>query len=238
MPDQVVVLIGSDGKRATVSRSAATQASLVLRDLLDGREPTTTIRVGSSNDGSDNANITGGEGQRITEDSTDDNSPGVPAIEIPFPYFTGGLLERICAHMTYRYNYQPSNRNSNGSTTAGVMNSSNDGNKSSSPYPSFPGRNVMREIPRPMVLPLAEYLDAYDRHFIEDWDEVTTVLMVKAATLLNYEELLNLASARLAVYLSEKSVESLRAFLGVESDFSPVEEAELMKEYEKLQEYR
>ncbi|ORC90554.1 S-phase kinase-associated protein 1 [Trypanosoma theileri] len=244
MPEQLVILIGSDGKRAIVSRFVATQASLVLRDLLDGREPTTRLREGFANDVNDNTTNTNttsivSEGQRMNDNSNNGSSNNsIPAIELPFPYFTGSLLKRICAHMTYRYNHQPPNRNSSGSTAAGVVNSNNDNNKSGSNFSSYCGRNIMREIPRPMVLPLAEYLDAYDRHFIEDWDEVTTILMVKAATLLNYEELLNLASARLAVYLSEKSIESLRAFLGVESDFSPEEEAELRKEYEKCMEDR
>lgn len=81
-----------------------------------------------------------------------------------------------------------------------------------------------------MTLPLTEYLDLKDRRFIADWDELITVQMVKAATLLNYEELLQLASAKLASYLIERDLEGVRTLLGVESDFDAVEEGELRKE--------
>lgn len=54
--------------------------------------------------------------------------------------------------------------------------------------------------------------------------------MVKAATLLNYNELLQLASAKLASYLCEKNVDGIRILLGAASDFSQTEEAELKKE--------
>ncbi|ESL07562.1 hypothetical protein TRSC58_04746 [Trypanosoma rangeli SC58] len=155
----------------------------------------------------------------------------IPAIELPFPYFTSDLLQRICAHMTYRFNYQPPIRDNKKANEGSNNGGSGCGGEA---VVGLPGRNVMREIPRPMVLPLSEYLDPYDRCFIEDWDEATTVMMVKAATLLNYEELLCLASAKLAVYLSEKSVEGIRALLGVESDFSREEEVELKKEMERV----
>ncbi|KAF8291388.1 SKP1-like protein [Trypanosoma cruzi] len=247
MPDQLLVLIGSDGKQATVSRSVATQASLVLRDLLDGREPTTRVEALVSGTG-DRGDKTSESQMAGTQSSTasasipsagaacSNNGGGgggsgaIPAIELPFPYFTGDLLRRICAHMTYRYNYQPPNRSDEGASAGNGKGGNGGGGGSAWSH----GRNVMREIPRPMVLPLCEYLDPYDRRFIEDWDEATTVLMVKAATLLNYEELLCLASAKLAVYLSEKSVEGIRAFLGVESDFTQEEEAELKKELERV----
>ncbi|CAD2217755.1 S-phase kinase-associated protein 1 [Angomonas deanei] len=89
----------------------------------------------------------------------------------------------------------------------------------------------VRDIPRPMVLPLMEYLDSKDRLFVSDWDEITTVWMVKAATFLNYELLWQLASAKLTSLLKEKGVDSIRTLFGVENaDFSPMEEAELRKE--------
>lgn len=224
MPDHLVVLIGSDGKQATVSRSVATQASLVLRDLLDGKDPTTTTSGGVVGAAGESVGAVSGEETANTQGS----SSGTPTIELPFPYFSGDLLQRICAHMTYRYGHSPSG----GGNRASLTGSGGSGGAAASA--GSPRRNVMRQIPRPMVLPLAEYLDHHDRCFIENWDETTTVLMVKAATLLNYEELFNLASAKLATYLSEKSVEGIRAFLGVEGDFTPEEEAELKKEHEQL----
>ncbi|RNF26056.1 S-phase kinase-associated protein 1 [Trypanosoma conorhini] len=241
MPDQLLVLIGSDGKQATVSRSVATQASLVLRDLLDGREPTrhveltaaATVALANKAPSVQMAaaeNTTATTAFATSSGNTTSRSGGgtnIPAVELPFPYFTGDLLQRICAHMTYRYNYQPPNRESDTAKEAS-------GNSGGEAAVGLPGRNVMREIPRPMVLPLSEYLDPYDRRFIEDWDEATTVMMVKAATLLNYEELLCLASAKLAVYLSGKSVEGIRAFLGAEGDFTQEAEAELKKELKRV----
>lgn len=130
-------------------------------------------------------------------------------VEVPFPYFTGDILERVCRHMSYRF------RMSSFGTEDGC-------------YRVYVVKT--RAIPRPMTLPLVEYLDLKDRSFIADWDELMTVQMVKAATLLNYEELLQLASAKLASYLIDRDLEGVRTLLGVESDFDPLEEAELKKE--------
>ncbi|KPI87954.1 hypothetical protein ABL78_2945 [Leptomonas seymouri] len=136
--------------------------------------------------------------------------PQPPAeVELPFPYFTGDILERVCRHMSYRF------RMSSFGTEDGC-------------YRVYLVKT--RVLPRPMTLPLVEYLDAKDRHFLSDWDELITIQMVKAATLLNYEELLQLASAKLASYLMDRDLESVRTFLGVECDFDPAEEAELKKE--------
>ncbi|CBH16301.1 hypothetical protein, conserved [Trypanosoma brucei gambiense DAL972] len=227
MVNHLVVLIGSDGKRATVSRTAATHASLLLRDLLDGREPNTTVVEGKSG-------VEHVSNSDIFEGLVVDKEVVIPAIEIPFTHATGSLLQRVCAHMTYRYDYRPPNGGAEGSTV--LFEPVAREHRATFSCGGGYGRNVMPEIPRPMVLPLVDYLDSFDKRFIEDWDEITTVQMVKLATLLNYEELLNLASAKLAVYLSEKSIEGLRAFLGVENDFKAEEEAELRKEYGRMSE--
>nr|CCC94204.1 conserved hypothetical protein [Trypanosoma congolense IL3000] len=220
MTNHLVIFIGSDGRRAATTRSAATQASLVLRDLLDRREPTMNV-----------VKKTVGE-RRGVSDVFDDfiavKEGGIPTIELPFPHATGSILGRICAHMTYRYDNQPLNETKE---PLAVRSSYSKSDRKGCPFGGNIGRNVMPEIPRPMVLPLMDYLDCFDQKFIEDWDDVMTVQMVKLATLLNYEELLNLASAKLASCLLEKSVEGLRTFLGVESDFDSDEEAALNKEY-------
>ncbi|KAK7194711.1 SKP1-like protein [Novymonas esmeraldas] len=135
--------------------------------------------------------------------------PPPAEVEVPFPYFTGDILERVCRHMSYRF------RLSSFGTEDGC-------------YRVYVVRT--RTIPRPMTLPLVEYLDVRDRSFIADWDELLTVQMVKAATLLNYEELLHLASAKLASYLIDRDLEGVRTLLGVENDFDAVEDAELKKE--------
>ncbi|CCW66198.1 unnamed protein product, partial [Phytomonas sp. Hart1] len=87
-----------------------------------------------------------------------------------------------------------------------------------------------REIPRPMVLPLNEYLDPVDQRFIKDWDETMTMRMIKAATMLNYAMLLELASAKLASYLCYKNIFGIRTLLHAENDFTPNEMAEIRKE--------
>ncbi|AYU82077.1 hypothetical protein, conserved [Leishmania donovani] len=130
-------------------------------------------------------------------------------VEVPFPYFTGDILERVCRHMSYRFRMS-SFGSEDGCYRVYAMKA--------------------RTIPRPMTLPLVEYLDAKDRAFIADWDELITVQMVKAATLLNYEELLQLASAKLASYLIERDLEGVRTLLGVKGDFDLAEDAELKKE--------
>lgn len=130
-------------------------------------------------------------------------------VEVPFPYFTGDILERVCRHMSYRFRMSAFG-SEDGCYRVYVV--------------------KPRTIPRPMTLPLVEYLDAKDRAFIADWDELITVQMVKAATLLNYEELLQLASAKLASYLIERDLEGVRTLLGVKGDFDLTEDAELKKE--------
>ncbi|CAG9580671.1 conserved hypothetical protein [Leishmania major strain Friedlin] len=130
-------------------------------------------------------------------------------VEVPFPYFTGDILERVCRHMSYRFRMS-SFGSEDGCYRVYVMKT--------------------RTIPRPMTLPLVEYLDAKDRAFIADWDELITVQILKAATLLNYEELLQLASAKLASYLIERDLEGVRTLLGVKGDFDLTEDAELKKE--------
>ncbi|KAG8343193.1 hypothetical protein TRVL_05977 [Trypanosoma vivax] len=223
MSDQLVVLIGSDGKRATVSRAVATQASMLLRELLDGREANTVTEYSSDNESP--------EGSLTIDDQSCDAADAIPTVELPFPYFTGALLERVCEHMMYHYGHSPLNRSTPSLELQGLQSSVADCGSVVSGASTC--RSTMRDIPRPMTLPLSEYLDAFDQNFIKDWDEETTILMVKAATLFNYRELINLASARLAVYLSEKSVEGLRAFLGEEGDFDPEEELQLRKELER-----
>ncbi|KAG5495059.1 hypothetical protein JKF63_02112 [Porcisia hertigi] len=135
--------------------------------------------------------------------------PPLSEVEVPFPYFSGDILERVCRHMSYRF------RMSSFGAEDGC-------------YHVYVVKT--RPIPRPMTLPLVEYLDAKDRAFIADWDELITVQMVKAATLLNYEELLQLASAKLASYLIDRDLEGVRTLLGVRSDFDSAEDTELKKE--------
>lgn len=130
-------------------------------------------------------------------------------VELPFPHLSGDILERVCRHMSYRF------CTSSFGTEDGC-------------YRVYAVKT--RVIPKPMVLPLVEYLDAQDRRFIADWDELITVQMVKAATLLNYEELLQLASAKLASFILERDIEGVRTLLGADNDFDPAEEVELKKE--------
>lgn len=264
---QELILVGRDGVRASVARVIATEASYVLRDLLDAfpngdsnngddsmtavEIPTTTCFSGIAEHAAANVpDLTdffpasteevnnGGNAHPARSQATlphesypnimdklfSDGSPA-PAAEddqhpsqtprtkepvvIPFPSLSGDILQKVCQHMSYRY------RVSSFGTVEGY-------------YRVYPVRT--HEIPKPMTLPLTEYLDDADRQFIQDWDELTTVLMVKAATLLNYEDLLRLASAKLASYLCEKNVEGIRTLLGVEGNFSAAEETELKKE--------
>lgn len=270
----MLVLIGSDGKRATVSRAIATEASYVLRDLLDAESillhqkkapcPTSSASLSpipyahnedqkQQHSNSEIAipdlmdfNDTDPETTTTTAASTaatkrplwdgvatdawnasvipvsnssyvhpTDEATVMPdsvygrAVELPFPCLTGDILERVCYHMSYRFRI----------STFGVE------DNLCRVYPV-----KTRDLPKPLVLPLNEYLDSNDRRFIADWDEKMTVWMVKAAMLLNYEELLQLASAKLASYLCEKNVHGLRTLLRVEGDFTAPEEAGMKKE--------
>lgn len=203
-----IVLIGSDGRRVTVTRSIATEASYVLRDLLDGRE--------ACKDKEDKEAVTAPQKKHAKDDlesSTTSSSGSDKAnlLEVPIPFITGEILEQVWEHMKYRF------------YTAVAVDDA--GNYGLNVYPI-----PMKTIPKPMTLPLVEYLDSKDRKFIQDWDEKRTILMVKAATLLRYEELLQLASARLATFLLEKNTEGIRTLLGVECDFSTDEINQLKKE--------
>lgn len=91
--------------------------------------------------------------------------------------------------------------------------------------------NRMQEIPRPLKASLDDLLDSRDKEYTNEWDEATTVSMVRAATFLNCPELQQLACAKLASFMMSKSVEEIRVMLGVQNDFSPEEEAALRKEH-------
>lgn len=228
---QLLILVGSDGKKVSVPRAIATEASYVLRDLLDCQDVIDDTM--SAEDAGDGA----GSGARDSDildlflpannnsnNNSTDNTAAAPtaakqeeksgkttasSIEVPFPYCTSGILERVCSHMSYRYRI------------------SDFGSEDGRPrvYAHQP-----RPIPRPMTQPLNDYLDPQDKQFTADWDERLTVTMLKVAVLLNYEFLQRLASAKLASILNDKSVEEIRALLGVENDFSNAEEIEIRKE--------
>eukprot|EP00796_Vickermania_ingenoplastis_P004472 gene4472-3266_t len=189
-----IILIGSDGRRVQVSRAIATEASYVLRDLLDGREAV----KGKGND-DPTQQLDGLESSSASSSSVTEK---IHLLEVPVPFITGEVLELVWEHMKYRF------------YTAVAVD--DDGKYGINVYPI-----PMRTIPKPMTLPLAEYLDSKDRKFISEWDEQLTILVVKAATLLRYDDLLQLSSAKLATFLLEKSVEGIRTLLSVECDFAP-----------------
>lgn len=207
-----VVLISSDYHRIRVTRSIVTEASYVLRDLLDGLEAfpsreSSRLMLEPHLDSREQ-----GKGDGFASSSSLSHSKQKKApLEVPIPFITGDILAQVWEHMQYRF------------CTAVAVD--NEGNNVLKVYPV-----PMKAIPKPMVLPLNDYLDANDRKFIADWDEERTIVMVKAATLLRYEVLLQLASAKLATFLIEKNVNGLRAMLGVECDFTSEEIAQLRKE--------
>ena len=91
--------------------------------------------------------------------------------------------------------------------------------------------NRMRPLSKPLKGPLGSLLDQQDQNFTASWDEETTILTVKAACFLNDIELKDLASAKLAQFLIDKSIEEIRMMLGVEGDFTEEEEVALRKEH-------
>lgn len=194
-----ILLLGSDGVRVKVTRSIATEASHVLRDLLDGKEACEECTI----EGVSSSSCGDTEGTRKGSTAS--------LIEVPIPGVTGETLKLVWEHMKYRFQT--------------AVASDDEGRIGYNVY-AIP----IKPIPKPMTLPLVEYLDAKDRAFIVDWDEQRTIRMVKAATLLRYEELLQLASAKLATYLMEKSTESIRTMIGVECDFTADELAQLKRE--------
>ncbi|CCW63106.1 unnamed protein product [Phytomonas sp. EM1] len=209
----------SDGKRVEeIPRGGGPLRGEEAMDFLFGAQPAAGSRISSA--GGDPSRAKSVEGwdfllplETPRSGSTLGGGGGpsteyLDATEVPFPYFSGEILERVCAHMTAHHELLPGEGKA-----------------------PFTVRLVrFREIPRPMVLPLTEYLDPVDQEFIQDWDESTTVWMVKAATMLNYEALLQLASAKLASYLCYKNINGIRTLLQAESDFAPNEEAEIRKE--------
>lgn len=179
-----LVLVSSDNCRVVVNRAIATEASYLLRDLVDSR-----------------ASITEVDGCHAAEEP----------IEVQLPFISGDILDLVWQHMQYRYH------------TAVAVDDSNQYRVNVYAVP-------MKTIPRPMVLPLSDYLDSKDKKFIAEWDALRTVSVVKAATFLRYEELTQLSSAKLASILLDKSVEGIRTLLGVECDFSEEELEALDKE--------
>lgn len=89
----------------------------------------------------------------------------------------------------------------------------------------------MKEIERPLTRPLFDVLDEVDKKYIANWEPNFVIDVATAANFLNCPSLRDLASARLAQWITEKPIEEIRAMFGVENDFTPEEEALLRKEH-------
>ena len=91
--------------------------------------------------------------------------------------------------------------------------------------------NPPREIEKPLKDNLFDVLDEKDKGFLKPLNEDQVIALAVTAGFLNYPALRDLASARLAEWIKEKSVEEIRALFGVENDFTPEELAALRKEH-------
>lgn len=92
-------------------------------------------------------------------------------------------------------------------------------------------KSPAKELERPLRSNLFDVLDEVDKNLIAEWDEAFTMEVVVASNFLNIPPLKDLASARLAQWIKEKSVEEIRIMFGLENDFTPEEEAILKKEH-------
>lgn len=91
--------------------------------------------------------------------------------------------------------------------------------------------NPPAEIERPLREPLVSLIDEKDRKFIEPLGEEAVLKLVTAANFLNYPALKALSCARVADWMTQKSVDEIRDMLGLSCDFSPEELAILKKDH-------
>ncbi|KAK0587376.1 hypothetical protein LWI29_021801 [Acer saccharum] len=79
-------------------------------------------------------------------------------------------------------------------------------------------------------LPPTEEVKAFDDAFLENKSNDQLKELIKAANYLNSKELLDFLTNAAANRIKNKSVEYVRAFFGVENDFTPKEEAKIRAE--------
>ncbi|KAK2654375.1 hypothetical protein Ddye_014231 [Dipteronia dyeriana] len=80
--------------------------------------------------------------------------------------------------------------------------------------------------------PPAEEVKAFNEAFLENKSDEQLMEMIMAANFLNTKELLNFLTEAAANRIKNKSVEYVRAFFGIENDFTPEEEARIRAENE------
>ncbi|CAA7046554.1 unnamed protein product [Microthlaspi erraticum] len=73
-------------------------------------------------------------------------------------------------------------------------------------------------------------LKEWDAKFVNDIDQSTLFHLIMAADFLNIKTLLNLTFQTVADMISGKTSEEIRAFLNIENDFTPEEEANMRQE--------
>eukprot|EP01062_Namystynia_karyoxenos_P030867 TRINITY_DN22966_c0_g1_i1.p2 TRINITY_DN22966_c0_g1~~TRINITY_DN22966_c0_g1_i1.p2 ORF type:complete len:170 (+),score=72.99 TRINITY_DN22966_c0_g1_i1:88-597(+) len=91
--------------------------------------------------------------------------------------------------------------------------------------------NRAPELERPLKQNLFEILQPWDAKFIQPHNEQFVFELIMGANFLNVRDLLELACARVAEWVKEKSVEEIREMFGLENDFTPEEEERLRKEH-------
>ena len=84
-----------------------------------------------------------------------------------------------------------------------------------------------RQIERPLAQPFSKCVDSLDLELSAPWGVGLTLDVLAAANFLNYADLREVASARVASFMADMSVEGIRAMLGVQKDFTDEEEREL-----------
>eukprot|EP01065_Artemidia_motanka_P026272 TRINITY_DN31193_c0_g1_i1.p2 TRINITY_DN31193_c0_g1~~TRINITY_DN31193_c0_g1_i1.p2 ORF type:complete len:165 (+),score=74.80 TRINITY_DN31193_c0_g1_i1:94-588(+) len=91
--------------------------------------------------------------------------------------------------------------------------------------------NRAPELDRPMRQNLFDVLQPWDAKFIRDLPEPFVFELIMGANFLSVKDLLELACARVAEWVKDRSVEEIREMFGLENDFSPEEEERLRKEH-------
>ncbi|KAK3217629.1 hypothetical protein Dsin_011599 [Dipteronia sinensis] len=80
--------------------------------------------------------------------------------------------------------------------------------------------------------PPAEGVKAFNDAFLENKSNEQLKELIMAANFLNTKELLDVLTDATAERIKNKSVEYVRAFLGIENDFTPEEEVKIRAENE------
>jgi S-phase kinase-associated protein 1 len=96
-------------------------------------------------------------------------------------------------------------------------------------YCRYHHNNRAEEIEKPLKGVVEDVICDWDKNFLKDMDQSVLVELIMAANYLNIKDLLDLTCAKVASLIKGKSPEQIREMFGIENDFTPEEEAKIVR---------